>query len=122
MLKTIKSSKNDRGKLRNLRIFEDADLVVVMGPTENFMKEELEAIDAYRRNGGSIWLALDPGTKTDFSAVLSPVGLSFEGRHLLAGSINKLLSPISNIDTPQASHRIQNPVAITVSDIMAVSL
>ena len=45
-----------------------------------------------------------------------------QNSHLLAGSINKLLPPISDIDTPQASHRIQNPVTITIGDIMAISL
>jgi len=67
---------------------EDADLVMVVGPTEGFLKEELVALDAYRRRGGSLWLALDPNTKTDVSEVLNPIGLGFDGQHLLAGSTN----------------------------------
>lgn len=67
---------------------EDADLVVVMGPTEVFLDEELAAIDAYRSGGGALWVALDPGTKTDMSGVLKPIGLEYGGKDMLVGDTN----------------------------------
>ena len=67
---------------------EDADLVLVMGPTEAFMEEELAALDAYRTRGGALFVALDPGVKTDMSGLLSPVGLSYAGDTVLVGDTN----------------------------------
>jgi hypothetical protein len=89
-LKRLNFKVSELGAAQGLasEVPEDADLVVVVGPTNTFMKEELEAIDAYRRDGGSLWLALDPGTKTDLSPVLEPLGLAYDGQYLLAGSTN----------------------------------
>jgi len=89
-LKRLNFKVSELGPAQGLasEVPEDADLVVVMGPTDPFMKEELAALDAYRRGGGAIWYALDPGTKTDFSAALNPLGIGFDGEHLLAGSTN----------------------------------
>jgi len=67
---------------------EDADLVLVMGPTEAFMAEELAALDAYRSNGGALFVAMDPGSKADMSELLSPVGLSYPGENVLVGDTN----------------------------------
>lgn len=89
-LKRLNFKVSELGAAQGLasEVPEDADLVVVVGPTNTFMKEELEAIDTYRRQGGALWLALDPGTKTDLSVVLEPLGLAFDGQYLLAGSTN----------------------------------
>ena len=67
---------------------EDADLVLVMGPTEAFMDEELAALDVYRSGGGALFVALDPGVKADMSALLEPVGLSYAGDSVLVGDTN----------------------------------
>ena len=67
---------------------EDADLVIVMGPTEAFLQEELAALDAYRQQGGALMVALDPGTKADVSGLLEPVGLSYAGDRMLVGDGN----------------------------------
>jgi len=67
---------------------EDADLVLVMGPTEALMDEELAALDAYRAQGGALFVSLDPGSKADMSSLLSPVGLSYSGDSVLVGDTN----------------------------------
>ena len=89
-LKRLNFKVSELGPAQGLasEVPEDADLVVVVGPTDPFMAEELTALDAYRRAGGALWYAIDPGTKVDLAAVLNPLGIGFEGEHLLAGSTN----------------------------------
>lgn len=89
-LKRLNFTVSELGAIQGLagEVPEDADLVVVMGPTEAFMDEELAAIDAYRRGGGALWLALDPGTDADMSGVLAPLGLAFPGDAMLVGDTN----------------------------------
>jgi hypothetical protein len=44
---------------------DDAELVVVLGPTEPFAPEELEALQRYRDRGGHLLVALDADTVTN---------------------------------------------------------
>jgi len=62
---------------------EDATVLVVMGPTEGFLPEELTAIDAFRRKGGSLLVALEPGGQA-LPELLAPVGLRFDPDHMVA--------------------------------------
>ena len=89
-LKRLNFRVSELGAVQGLasEVPQDADLVVVMGPTEAFMDEELAALDAYRRGGGALWLALDPGSKADMSAVLAPLGLAYSGEAMLVGDTN----------------------------------
>jgi hypothetical protein len=89
-LKRLNFKITELGAIQGLasEIPEDADLVVVMGPTEAFMVEELTALDTYRRSGGALWLALDPGTEADMGAVLSPLGLAYDSPAMLVGDTN----------------------------------
>jgi len=54
---------------------EDADVVVIAGPTLPFMDEEQDALDAFRRGGGALWVLGEPDM-TDLSKVLGPIGVS----------------------------------------------
>ena len=72
---------------------EDADLVMVMGPTEPFLDVEVAALDAFRARGGRLLVALEPRTAggtvldedgVDLSGLLGPMGLAFHGDHYLA--------------------------------------
>jgi hypothetical protein len=56
---------------------EDADLVIVPGPLAPLDPAELEALDAYRRGGGALWVMVDPGG-ADLSALLGPLGIGVE--------------------------------------------
>jgi hypothetical protein len=87
---------------------EDADLVIVMGPTDPFLPEELAAIDTFRAEGGALFVAMDPRTKADLGALLSPLGVSFSGEKLLVGERNiwvptKRITDKYNIFTNKAS-------------------
>jgi hypothetical protein len=52
----------------------DASAVVVVGPTREFLPEELSALREYADRGGRLWLALDPDGP-DFQSLLAPLGL-----------------------------------------------
>jgi len=54
---------------------EDADVVVIAGPTAPFLDEELAAIDTFRKQGGALWVLGEPDM-SDLSAVLAPLGVS----------------------------------------------
>ena len=89
-LKRLNFKVSELGPAQGLatEVPEDADLVLVFGPTESFLAEELSALDAYRSKGGAMLVALDPGTKSDVSSLLSPVGLSYAGEKMLVGDGN----------------------------------
>jgi hypothetical protein len=55
---------------------KDAAAVVVLGPTREFMPEELTALIEYANRGGRLWLALEPDGP-DFQRLLEPLGLKY---------------------------------------------
>ncbi len=67
---------------------EGADLVIVMGPTQAFLPEEIAALQAYAAQGGSLLVALDPRSEADLSPLLADLGLAYEGKQLLVGEKN----------------------------------
>ncbi|MGA9523231.1 MAG: Gldg family protein [Myxococcaceae bacterium] len=56
----------------------DAAAVIVAGPTQAFLPEELTALERYLDRGGRVLLALDPEAKLDFADLLKGFGLRFE--------------------------------------------
>jgi ABC-type uncharacterized transport system involved in gliding motility auxiliary subunit len=55
----------------------DASVVVVAGPRHDFLDDEVEALIAYQRRGGSILFLLDPQVELPrVGALLAPYGLS----------------------------------------------
>jgi hypothetical protein len=59
---------------------QDAGLVVIAGPTERFLAEEVSALSTFLDEGGHLLLLLDPTaeqTATDLAPLLKRVGLRF---------------------------------------------
>ena len=54
---------------------EDATAVVIFGPTSNFLPFELEALDAYVRRGGALFVLLDPDSSPSFVTFLERYGI-----------------------------------------------
>lgn len=48
---------------------QDADLVIIAGPTEDFLEAEVEAIKRYLKQGGSLLLAIDPDPRSSGAMV-----------------------------------------------------
>ena len=66
---------------------EDADVVVIAGPTLPFLDEELAAIDTFRKKGGALWVLGEPGM-TDLTPVLKPLGVSISTTTTLTSDQN----------------------------------
>lgn len=66
---------------------EDADVVVIAGPTDPFLDEELASIDAFRRKGGALWILGEPDM-TDLTGVLKPLGVSISSGYTLTSDQN----------------------------------
>lgn len=69
---------------------EDADLVAIIGPTEPFLDEEIKVLDAYRKRGGALLVALEPDG-SDLSALLTPMGVGLDGTSPLVSDTNFLV-------------------------------
>ncbi|HNK46059.1 MAG TPA: Gldg family protein [Pseudomonadota bacterium] len=62
------------------RLPQDAGLVVIAGPTERFLAEEVSALSTFIEEGGHLLLLLDPTaeqTAVDLAPVLKKVGLKY---------------------------------------------
>jgi len=55
----------------------DASAVLVLGPTQPFLREEVEALVRWVRGGGRLLIALDPESGSNFDALLQPLGVRF---------------------------------------------
>ena len=56
---------------------DDASLVLIVDPTEDFLPEELDAIRRYLEGGGRMWMALEPGQSSNIAGLLEGFGLRF---------------------------------------------
>ena len=62
---------------------EDASLVVVAGPAEEFFDVEVEALQSYLDNGGSLMLLIDPRTSPRLGSLLDQWGVTLDDRIVL---------------------------------------
>jgi ABC-type uncharacterized transport system involved in gliding motility auxiliary subunit len=69
---------------------DDAAAVVIAGPTNPFLQEELDTLKAYLDGGGKLFILLDPNSKTDLSALLSPYGVAFTKNLVIDPTANYL--------------------------------
>lgn len=56
----------------------DAFLVVVLGPSKEFLPEEIDALKRYAAKGGKLFLALDPDGKADMKPLADVVDLTWD--------------------------------------------
>ncbi len=61
---------------------EDASLLVIVDPAEDFLPEELDALRRYLERGGRMWIALDPEHSTNVAGLLEDFGLRFQATPL----------------------------------------
>jgi hypothetical protein len=63
----------------------DAGIVFIPGPTERFLKEEVAALTTYLKEGGHIFLMLDPAAEApaqDLAPLLKEVGMKYHAEVL----------------------------------------
>jgi ABC-type uncharacterized transport system len=61
---------------------KDAAAVFVIGPQSAFTAPEAQAIEAYSKRGGRLFIALDPDTGSTFEELTKPLGIRFSGKSL----------------------------------------
>jgi ABC-type uncharacterized transport system involved in gliding motility auxiliary subunit len=77
----------------------DADLLMIMGPEQDYLKSEFVAIDKYLEKGGAVWLALKGNKDPGFAAFLATKGVRIN-THLVAQVSDTTLGRAVN---PQAT-------------------
>lgn len=89
-LSTLKDNLSVTYEVKSLALFEnkdkvpdDADVVAVVGPTQQFLEVELQALRDYVRRGGHLFLALDPGTKHNLAQLTKSFGVEFKNDFVL---------------------------------------
>ncbi|MBX3018985.1 MAG: GldG family protein [Bdellovibrionaceae bacterium] len=53
----------------------DADVVMILGPKQQFLESEVQALEAYLEGGGGVLLALEPHQATGLEPLLNRVGI-----------------------------------------------
>jgi len=65
------------------KVPDDADVVAVVGPTQQFLESEIGALREYVRRGGHLFLALDPGTKQNLAGLAKSFGVEYNNDFVL---------------------------------------
>ncbi len=68
------------------RVPEDADVIVVAGPRQPFLRLEEELLKRYLNNGGSLLLMLDVDVNIGLEDLLKDWGLTLDNRWVIEGS------------------------------------
>lgn len=62
---------------------EDASVVIVAGPATEFFDAEVDALQTYLDQGGSLMLLIDPRTSPNLDSLLDPWGVTLDDRIVL---------------------------------------
>ena len=64
------------------KVPSDADVVVIVGPVQNFLDHELTALEAYLKNGGSLFMALESQNDAGLAKLVKKMGLELSGNYI----------------------------------------
>ncbi len=54
---------------------DDAAVIVLLGPTDSFLPFELQALDAYLKRGGALFVMIDPNSTSNLDSFLEQYGV-----------------------------------------------
>lgn len=94
---------------------EDASMVLVLGPEEEFFDAEIDVLNEYREQGGSLLISLEPGGAT-MGGLLSPLDITFDPAAYLSNA--KINVPLQTNKSPAD---VRNLVSIKYSTHASVS-
>jgi ABC-type uncharacterized transport system involved in gliding motility auxiliary subunit len=81
------------------KVPEDADVVMIVGPTQSFMDAEVTALENYLKAGGSLVIAVEPKIKHNLGRILADVGAVLKDNYL----VNFMDTPIGRAVNPQGT-------------------
>jgi ABC-type uncharacterized transport system involved in gliding motility auxiliary subunit len=90
----------------------DADMVMILGPEQEYLESELKVLQAYLKKGGSMILAMDAKRSLGLDQVLSPIGLSLGTEYL----VQVMDTPMGKAVNPQvtAANQFSETSPITI--------
>ena len=65
------------------KVPDDADAVLILGPTQPLLQSEVQALIDYLKQGGNLLLAIDPGTRHGTDELLRTLGLKFKNEYVV---------------------------------------
>lgn len=68
---------------QNAKIPEDADVIVIAGPIQNFQDFEIKALEDYLRQGGSLFLAIESQNSAGLEKLVSAAGIELQNNYIL---------------------------------------
>ncbi|HWU41926.1 MAG TPA: GldG family protein [Bdellovibrio sp.] len=65
------------------KVPDDADVVIVAGPVQNFQETEIIALENYLKRGGSLFLALESQNNVGLEKLVKKVGLEMQDNYVM---------------------------------------
>lgn len=92
---------------------KDADVLMILGPKQQFLDSELQAIEAYLSHGGSLFLTLEPNTQHGLFPLLTKLGIKLGNNYV----VSVVQTPFGQVPDPKftrgsvfsPSHAITKP-------------
>lgn len=143
MLESNRYTVRELPLIQNPKIPEDADVIIIAGPTQGFQDFEITALENHLKAGGALFLALEPKNTAGLEKLTAKLGLTFENNFIynivstamgqainqgptVAGifsSNNKITkafgrSEVTLFRAPQGLQRGQVPEGVTIDDLV----
>lgn len=65
------------------KVPDDADMVAIVRPTQQFLESEIQAIRDFAKRGGHILMAIDPGLKQNMALLTKSFGVEYANNFIL---------------------------------------
>ena len=65
------------------KVPEDADAILVLGPTQPLLNTEIHALDEYLKSGGNLLIAIDPEKRHGMNSILTTLGLKYKNEYVI---------------------------------------
>ena len=69
--------------LKEKALPKDAQFLVILGPSKKFLPKELNLLQNHLKAGGSLFIALEPGSSTNLDQFLEKFGVTFDNNFLI---------------------------------------
>lgn len=82
MLENNRYTVKELPLIQSPKVPQDADVVVVAGPIQNFQENEIQALEEYLKNGGSLFLAMESQNTAGLEKLAGKVGIHFDNNYI----------------------------------------
>lgn len=75
----------------------DADVLLILGPKQQFLESEIQGLEAFLSNGGSLFLAVEPRTQHGLEGLLAKVGVKIANNYI----VSTIQTPFGQVPDPK---------------------